>query len=111
MFEPSRFDDIEWDDQDDDDGNLAHCLRHGVNEAVVAGVLWQQPVEITLASTMADFVIVGPDRYWSRIWTLLFIVSPYRGDRLRPVTGWPATKAQTEAWERASGLRWPPSET
>ena len=107
MFDPSRFDDIEWDDQDDDDGNLVHCLRHGVDEGVVADVLLQSPVEISLASTMADFVIVGPDRHWERMWTLLLIVSPTRGDRLRPVTGWRATRAQIESWERATGSVWP----
>jgi hypothetical protein len=108
VFDPSHFDAIEWDDEDDDDGNLVHCLRHGVTERIVGDVLWQNPVEIKLASTGADFIIVGPDRQWDDLWTLLFIVSPTRGDWLRPVTGWRASPPQKAAWERATQLTWPP---
>jgi hypothetical protein len=28
----SGFEAVDWDDEEDEDGNLAHCLRHGINE-------------------------------------------------------------------------------
>ena len=39
MSDHYAFETIEWDDEEDPDGNLAHCLRHGVDEQVVAEVL------------------------------------------------------------------------
>ena len=34
---------IDWDDEEDEEGNLVHCLRHGVTEAVVDQVLRNDP--------------------------------------------------------------------
>jgi len=39
LFDPADFELIDWDDEDDVRGNLSHCLRHEVDERVVAGVL------------------------------------------------------------------------
>jgi hypothetical protein len=36
VFDPYEWEAIDWDDPDDEDGNLVHCLRHGVDEVVVA---------------------------------------------------------------------------
>lgn len=96
------FEAIDWDDEDDEDGNLAHCLRHGVDERVVDEVLREEPVEIKLSLTTAEFAIVGPDR-GGRIWTLLFDRSHKRGDWLRPVTGWKAEPEEVAEWKRATG--------
>lgn len=105
-FDPYAFELIDWDDEESEEGNLAHCLRHGVNERVVAEVLQEKPVEIRLAVKTAEFAIVGPDRNWSTMWTILFDTSYKRGDWLRPVTGWKATNGQTSAWSQATGLSW-----
>lgn len=107
VFDQYAFEVIDWDDEDDEDGNLAHCLRHGVNESVVAEVLRERPVEISMSIQSADFAIVGPDANWSVMWTLLFDTSYKRGDWLRPVTGWRSTQAQIVAWSQATRQKWP----
>jgi hypothetical protein len=94
------FERIDWDDEDDEDGNLAHCLVHGVNERVVDEVLREEPVEIRLRRRSAAFVIVGPDA-GGGMWTLLFDRSHKRGDWLRPVTGWRSEPGEIVEWRRA----------
>jgi hypothetical protein len=69
---------IDWDDEEDEDGNLAHCLRHGIDEQVVTEVLAERPVEVKMKAVTAEFVVVGPDR-GGRVWTILFDWSFKRG--------------------------------
>lgn len=106
MFDPRKFEEIDWDSDEDESGNLVHCLRHGVDERVVAEVLRERPVELTLSVNSAEFAIVGPDGNWSVMWTLLFDTSHKRGDWLRPVTGWKSTQAQIVAWRQVTRLPW-----
>ena len=101
MFDPYAYEAIDWDDEEDDEGNLAHCLGHDVDEAVVAEVLALVPVEIKMKLQSADFAVVGPDAS-GVFWTLLFDVSYKRGDWLRPVTGWRASESQFQAWRQAT---------
>lgn len=96
----SDFEAVDWDDEENEDGNLVHCLRHGVTERVVYEVLREAPVEIDLVVRSADFAVVGPDSN-GRMWTLLFDVSPRHGDWLRPVTGWQAEVDEIAEWTRA----------
>ncbi len=102
MFDPFEFEVIDWDDEEDEDGNLAHCLAHGVDEGVVDAVLRECPVEVRLSLQTAEFAIVGPDQ-GGAFWTLLFDRSFKRGDWLRPVTGWPSTDAEAGQWRSATG--------
>ena len=97
-----EFESIDWDEEEDEDGNLAHCLRHGVNERVVEEVLSGQPVQIRMKLQTATFVVVGPDRS-GRMWTILFDRSYKRGDWLRPVTGWESTPREAQEWTRTRG--------
>jgi hypothetical protein len=106
VFDPYAWDAIDWDDADDEEGNLAHCMRHGVDELVVEEVLQEQPVEIKLSPVYAEFVIAGPDGGWTDHWTLLFDRSRKRGDWLRPVTGWKSKVAEIRKWEAATGKSW-----
>ena len=106
MFNPYDFEQIDWDDPEDEEGNLQHCLVHGVDELVVEEVLTERPVEVKLKLRSAEFSIVGPDRTWSRLWTLLFDRSWKRGDWLRPVTGWESKVAEIRAWESATRQKW-----
>ena len=103
LFDPYEWEAIDWDDEEDEEGNYAHCLRHGVDESVVDGVLRTQPVEVNLRPRNAEYAIVGPDRTWSRLWTLLFDRSWKRGDWLRPVTGWVSKPAEVRRWKRSLG--------
>ena len=96
------FEAIDWDDEEDDDGNLAHCLRRGIDERVVNEVLTEGPAEVKMKVVSADFAIVGPDR-GGRMWTILFDWSFKRGDWLRPITGWESEPEEVTAWRRARG--------
>lgn len=95
----AAFEAIDWDDEDDEGGNLAHCLRHGVTEAVVAQVLGNEPAEVRMRLRTAEFAIVGPDDA-GNLWTLLFDRSWKRGDWLRPVTGWRSKQSEVDEWRR-----------
>ncbi len=93
------FEAIDWDDEEDPDGNLAHCLEHRVTERVVDQVLREEPVEVSIPLETAEFAIVGPD-FGGTMWTLLFDWSYKRGDWLRPVTGWEAERQEIAEWEQ-----------
>ena len=98
----SGFEAIDWDDEEDDEGNLAHCLRHGVTEPIVAEVLGDRPVEIKMRLQTAEYAIVGRDRSGG-LWTILFDTSFKRGDWLRPITGWRSKPAEIREWKRTAG--------
>jgi hypothetical protein len=109
VFNPHLFEQIDWDDEGDEGGNLAHCLEHGVDEQVVDGVLRvlsEQPVEVKMRLRTADFAVVGPDRDGQSMWTLLFDRSYKRGDWLRPITGWKAKSSEIARWEQVTGRQW-----
>jgi hypothetical protein len=105
-FDPYAWETIHWDELDEEDSNLAHCMRHGVDEVVVEQVLQQRPVQITLSPTRAEFVIAGPNAAWDTLWTLLLDTSYYRGDWLRPVTGWESKTAEIRQWEKITHQTW-----
>lgn len=105
-FDPHRFETIDWDDEEDPDGNLHHCLRHGVDEQVVAEVLRSHPVEVKMRLQSADFAIVGPNEHQTRMRTILFDVSYKRGDWLRPIPGWRSKHSEVNAWIKATGIDW-----
>lgn len=98
------FEAIDWDSEEDEEGNLVHCLRHGVNETVVDQVLREQPVEVDIPLQSAEFAIVGPDASGT-FWTLFLARSWKRGDWLRPVTGRRSKADEIAEWKRARGRR------
>ena len=106
MFDPYEFEAVDWDDEEQDGSNLAHCLRHGVSELVVFELLRERPVELKVGLQTAGFAIVGPNQNWSEMWTVLFDRSFKRGDWLRPVTGWRSPPDHIRAWEQATRLTW-----
>lgn len=99
-----RFEAIDWDDEEDEDGNLAHCLRHGVDERVIDEVLRGRPVEVKMRLQTAEYALVGPDEGGTH-WTVLFDTSHKRGDWLRPITGWRSTPNEVAEWNRQAGGR------
>lgn len=105
MFDPYSFEAIEWDDAEDPNGNLAHCLRHGVDEQVVAEVLRVHPVEVSTRLETAEFAIVGPDEHRQRLWTLLFDTSNRRDYWFRSITGWQSKEGrETVATDHGQGV-------
>jgi hypothetical protein len=96
------FEAIDWDDEEAERGNLAHCLERHIDERVVDQVLAEEPAEIVMSLKSAEFAVVGPD-YGGTFWTLLFDRSHKRGDWLRPVTGWRAMPEEIEEWKRRKG--------
>jgi Ribbon-helix-helix protein, copG family len=75
----SKFEWIDWDPEEDEQGNLAHCRRLGLPEQVVYEVLSEEPVEIELPVDTAEGAFVGPNRARNQLWTLLFDTSYKRG--------------------------------
>ncbi len=98
------FEAIEWDSEDDEYGNLRHCLDNGIDEQVVWQVLSEEPVEVKMELETAEIAIVGPDK-GRTMWTLLFRWSDFRGDWLRPVTGWLAEPEEITEWKRGRDRR------
>lgn len=101
------YEEIDWDSDEDEAGNLVHCLRPdrlGPNpERVVVEVLDEEPVQIEFKVKTAEFAVVGPDQSRSGLWLILFDTSHKRGDWLRPVTGWRAEAAEQRLWENQRG--------
>lgn len=98
-----RFEAIDWDPEEDPNGNLVHCMQAdhlGPNpQRVVYEVISWAPAPIKLAVKTADFSVVGPDR-GRTFWVLLLDVSWKRGDWLRPVTGWRARPHHVAVWRQ-----------
>ena len=103
----ARYETIEWDDEDDPDGNLAHCSRPGhlTSDArrIVAELISEDPVQIRFPTKSASYAFVGPCRARNRLWVVLFVESEKRGDWIRPVTGWPAEVGERREWEKQHG--------
>ncbi len=98
---------IEWDLEEDERSNLAHCLEHNVDEQVVDEVLYAGDwINVEMVVDTAEFAIVGPNLVWNFMWTLLFRPSCTRGDMLRPVTGWDSKPSEIREWERVMGHEW-----
>jgi hypothetical protein len=98
----ARYERIDWDD--DEDGNLMHCMRVGRlgpnAERIVDEVLANDPAKLPAYPVeTAEVAIVGPDLNLD-MWVILFSTSHKRGDWLRPVTGWPAEVAERRSWEQ-----------
>ncbi len=100
---------LDWDPEEWERGNRAHCLEHGIDEQVVEEVLDNEWVNIEMTVDTAEFAIVGPNAAWNFMWTLLFATSRRRGDVLRPVTGWDSKPREIREWERLTGHKWPGS--
>ena len=97
---------IEWDQEDYERSNLAHCLEHNVDEQVVDEVLYGEWINVEMVVDTAEFAIVGPNLVWNFMWTLLFRPSWFRSDMLRPVTGWDSKPSEIREWERVTGREW-----
>ncbi|MGA2803999.1 MAG: hypothetical protein ABSF89_06360 [Acidimicrobiales bacterium] len=95
---------IDWDDEEDEEGNLVHCLRHGVTEAVVDQVLRNDPSLVKTRLKTATFAVLGPDDE-GVLWLLYFDWSHNRGDWLRPVTGRQAKEQERVEWARTRRVR------
>jgi hypothetical protein len=100
------FDTIDWDPTEVEGSNLAKCMKRGIDEAVVWEVLEGDWVDVEMPVNTAEFVVVGPNEERNRMWTLLFVTSPRRGDWLRPVTGWPSDNDEIAEWKNKTGQEW-----
>lgn len=97
---------IDWDAEDAQDSNLAHCLRHDIDQWTVDAVLADEWINVEIIVKSAEFAIVGPDRRWNRMLTLLFDVSEKQGNWLRPVTGWESKPKELKDWEWVTKETW-----
>lgn len=100
------FDAYDWDEEDAEGSNLAHILRHDIDDMAVEAVLDGDWISVELDVRTAEFAVVGPDRRWNRMLTLLFDTSYKQGNWLRPVTGWESEPPELLEWERVTGQKW-----
>jgi hypothetical protein len=100
------FDTIDWDPIEAENGNLAKCMKRGIDRDVVWEVLAGDWVDVEMPVETAEFVVVGPNEERNRMWTLVFATSSERGDWLRPVTGWPSDNDEIAEWENQTGQKW-----
>jgi hypothetical protein len=101
-----EFDAIEWDPREAENGNLAKCMKRGIDEGAVWEVLEGDWIDVEMPVETAEFAIVGPNEERNRMWTLLFATSSLRGDWLRPVTGWPSDNDEIAEWRNQTGQGW-----
>lgn len=108
-----RYEVIDWDDPEIDSdpatNNLLHCQQAdhlgAQAELIVYKMLYEEIwAEVQFEKISAQYAVVGVAL--SRIWLVLFDDSHKRGDWLRPVTGWPAERAEIREWEQATGETW-----
>jgi hypothetical protein len=100
------FDLIDWDPIEKENGNLAKCMRRGIDDVVVLEVLSEDWIDVEMPVESAEFAVIGPNEEHNQMWTLLFAVSLQRGDWLRPVTGWPSDNDEIKEWEIQMGQKW-----
>lgn len=103
---PYDFTDIDWDPDDDPDGNAVHCARHNVDGRVVSEVLSGRWVDVEMVVDTAEFAIVGPNAKRSEMWALLFDTSWKDNNLLRPVTGWKSRPKEIREWEKGTREEW-----
>jgi hypothetical protein len=101
-----EFDALDWDEEDAEGSNLAHILEHDIDDVAVENVLDDDWISVEMVVNTAEFAIVGPDRRWDRMLTLLFDTSHKQGNWLRPVTGWESEPSELLEWERVTGGKW-----
>ncbi len=100
------FDELDWDDEGIPGSNLDHILEHDIDDLAVEDVLADDWINVEMTVHTAEFAIVGPDRRWNRMLTLLFDTSWKQGNWLRPVTGWESEPPELLEWERVTGQQW-----
>ena len=100
------FDALDWDEEDMEGSNLVHILEHDIDDVAVEDVLADDWISVEMIVHTAEFTIVGPDRRWNRMLTLLFDTSWKQGNWLRPVTGWESEPPELLEWERVTGRKW-----
>lgn len=100
------FDALDWDEEDAQGSNLAHILEHDIDDVAVEDVLADDWISIEMTVHTAEFAIVGPDRKWGRMLTLLFDTSWKQSNWLRPVTGWESEPPELLEWERVMRQKW-----
>jgi hypothetical protein len=107
-----RYEIIDWDDPEIDPepetNNLLHCQQAdhlGAQAELIVYELFRGIwAEVGFKTLTTQYAVVGVAI--SNIWLVLFEDSYKRGDWLRPVTGWPAERAEIHEWEQATGETW-----
>jgi hypothetical protein len=96
-------DDIEIREFEFDARNLSH-FSHGLTDIVIWDVwagdfgVFVNPPQPTRSGT---HLMIGPDST-GRLWTIVVVEVDQEAGRWRPITGWPSTAKETEAWREES---------
>jgi uncharacterized protein len=93
---------FEW-----DESNLRNVARHKIDRSEFEQAMANDPILVDFSDE------TGEDRWYALGATdtlrVLFMVFTYKGERIRPVTAWNASRKLREAWFRREGLeviRW-----
>ena len=90
-------DEFDW-----DDANVRHLARHRITPADVEEVFANDPA-------IADYQIFENEERWSAVGVtgtlrVLVIVFTFRGERIRPITGWSADRRTSLQYLRERSL-------
>jgi uncharacterized DUF497 family protein len=93
MAEASRRE-FDW-----DDANLRHLARHRISRLEFEKAIANRPIIVDFSNESGEerwFAIGATDNV-----RILFLIYTYRGDRIRPITGWDASKEMRESYFKA----------
>jgi len=88
--------DVDW-----DASNLQHLASHRISRSEFEQAMMNDPV-------LVDFSDESGEERWYALGAtgslrVLFLVFNYRGESIRPITGWDASKKLREAYFRGKG--------
>jgi len=93
MAESSRWE-FDW-----DDANLRHLARHGISRPEFEQAMANRPIIVEFSNESGEerwFAVRATDNV-----RILYLIYTYREDRIRPITGWNASKKMRESYFQA----------
>lgn len=100
------FEDLDWDDEDDEEGNYQHCLgadHLGEDpKRVVDELLAEEPIRSKLRLGTAEFALVGPNAARDTLWLDCGVCRLIQTRRLASADHWLAGEAATGSGVGAS---------
>jgi len=93
MAEASRWE-FDW-----DGANLRHLARHRISRLEFEQAMTNRPIIVDFSNESGEerwFALGATDNV-----RILYLIYTFRGDQIRPITGWNASKAMRESYFQA----------
>ncbi len=89
---------LQW-ELDWDDANLRHLARHRISRLEFEQAMTNRPI-------IVDFSNESGEERWFAVGAtgnvrILYLIYTFRGDKIRPITGWDASKAMRKSYFQA----------